>query len=79
MPDIIHPDDKATCQQEWEKVFRHGQELRDFEYRIIDGTGDTRWVAHTSRLVKAGNRIIGMQNTIRDITERKRSEGQLRR
>ena len=39
MPDIIHPDDAERCKQAWADVFHLGFEIKDFEYRIIDGDG----------------------------------------
>ncbi len=40
MPDFIHPDDKAKCEQAWEWVMA-GEALGQFEYRIIDSNGKT--------------------------------------
>ncbi|MCE5250517.1 PAS domain S-box protein [bacterium] len=78
MPDIIYPDDFAKCQLAWEQVFHHGQELRDFEYRIIDGKQEVRWISHSARLVKVDGKVLGMQNTIRNITKRKQGMRALR-
>ena len=77
MPDIIHPDDSTKCSIAWEQVALQGHELRDFEYRIIDSQGNIRWVSHSARLVKVDGKVLGMQNTIRNITERKLTEEEL--
>jgi len=74
IPDIIHPEDMPKCRKTWEMVFLHDQELQDFEYRIIDGDGRIRWVSHSARMCRVKGRKIGIQNTIRDITESKKSE-----
>ncbi len=79
MPDIIHPDDKIRCQQEWEQVFLHGKELRDFEYRIIDGENKERWVSHSAKLVKTNEKVLGIQNTIRNITQQKQWEDSIKK
>jgi PAS domain S-box-containing protein len=72
-PEIIHPDDKAKCSQIWQTVLQ-GRSIRDYEYRIIDGEGKVRWVSHSAQLVVIDGRVVGMHNTIRDTTERKRAE-----
>jgi PAS domain S-box-containing protein len=77
MPDIIYPDDVTKCLQSWKQVAYQGQELHEFEYRIVDGQGAVRWLSHSARLTKIDERVLGMQNTIRDITERKRAEESL--
>ena len=74
MPDIIHPDDAEHCKQTWAEVFREGIEIRDFEYRIIDGNGGVRWVSHTVNFVTVNNKLIGIHNTIRNNTNRKVAE-----
>ena len=68
IPDIIHPEDRARCQKTWENVFLKGEELHDYEYRIIDDEGAVRWIAHSASLLRVDDRILGMQNTIRNIT-----------
>jgi PAS domain S-box-containing protein len=74
MPDFIHPDDKIKCQQEWEKVLIHGKELHDFEYRIIDDKNMERWISHRAKMLESNEKALGMQNTMRNITERKVAE-----
>ena len=74
MPDIIYPDDVIKCLQAWKQVAHQGQELREFEYRIVDGQGAVRWLSHSAKQTAIDEHVLGMQNTIRDITERKRAE-----
>ena len=78
MPDIIHPDDAERCKQAWAEVFQEGLEIKDFEYRIIDGDGGVRWVSHTVNLVTVNNTLMGIHNTIRNITDRKVAEHVIR-
>ncbi|MFZ1729104.1 MAG: PAS domain S-box protein [Bacteroidota bacterium] len=77
MPDFIHPDDKIRCQHEWEQVMLHGKAIHEFEYRIIDSHDNERWVSHSASILKRDEKVLGMQNTIRDITERKQAEDAL--
>ncbi len=78
IPEIIHPDDIARCRETWEQVAHQGLVLHEFEYRIIDGQGAIRWISHSASQTTANERVLGMQNTIRDITGRKRVEEELR-
>ena len=73
-PGIIYPDDVTRCLQAWEQVAHQGQELREFEYRIIDGQGAVRWISHSAKQTPVDGRFLGMLNTIRDITEHKQME-----
>ena len=78
MPDIIHPDDEEKCRKAWHQVLHEGLEIREFEYRIVDNEEKVRCLSHTANLIKSGDKILGIQNTIRNITERKISEQALK-
>jgi PAS domain S-box-containing protein len=77
MIEILRPDDPTRFCQSWQTLMQVGS-IRDQEYRISDGEGNVRWVSHSAQLVKIDGRVVGTQNTIRDTTERKRVEEQLR-
>ncbi|MCX6689146.1 MAG: PAS domain S-box protein, partial [Methanoregula sp.] len=74
MPDIIYPDDVTRCRHAWEQVVQHGQELQDFEYRIVDGAGAVRWISHSAKRATVDGRVLGIQSDICNITERKLAE-----
>ena len=74
LPDIIHPDDSSRFWHAWEQVAQHGQELHDFEYRIVDSQGAVRWVSHSAKQATVNGKILGIQSDIRNITERKQAE-----
>jgi len=78
MPDFIHPDDKERCHAEWQKVMAGGLTC-GFEYRIIDNKGNVRWLSHSAKHIKTNGNIIGMQNILRNITERKTNEIELQK
>jgi len=78
IPDIIHPDDFERCQIAWNQVFQEEPDLREFEYRILDGQGAIRWISHSAKRIRINDSLFGMQNTIRNITERKIAEQTLR-
>ena len=74
LPDILHPDDSSRFWHAWEQVAQHGQELHDFEYRIVDSHGAVRWVSHSAKQALVDGKILGIQSDIRNITERKKAE-----
>jgi len=74
IPDIIHPDDVEMVRLTWGGVYREGKELKEFEYRIIDEQGATRWVSHSAKKYFINEIAIGVVSTIRLITDRKMSE-----
>ncbi|MBW4623444.1 MAG: EAL domain-containing protein [Cyanosarcina radialis HA8281-LM2] len=74
--EVVHPEDRQLVEQ-----FRHNlplEERLDLEYRILQPTGDVRWLKNRSRVILAADgspdRIDGI---IYDITERKQAEEQL--
>lgn len=78
LPDIIHPDDMARCSNAWEDVYKNNVGLNEFEYRIVDSQGETRWLSHNAKMVQANDTVFGVQNTIRNISRRKFAEQALK-
>lgn len=78
-PDIIHPDDLERCRYEWIDVYERQGEVNEYEYRIIDEEGNTRWISHSAKRLKLQDNLWVVQNTIRNITERKTTEEELKR
>jgi PAS domain S-box-containing protein len=75
----IHPEDRRRVAVEHEATIRTGSEYH-IEYRIVTPAGDLRWVVSQGILIKDGSpsdpgRMVGV---IRDITDRKRREDDLR-
>ena len=77
MPEIVHPEDVERAKLAWDKVL-NGRKLNEFEYRIIDDSGKTRWVSHTAIMIKVDEKIMGMQSILRNITKRKVAEQALK-
>jgi len=44
------------------------------EYRLIDKTGEIRWVRSSNRPILDGNNVIGATGVLSDITERRQAE-----
>jgi PAS domain S-box-containing protein len=76
--DYIHPDDRRLLLDEWEQLDR-GEMIDGQEYRVVTRTGDVRWSAGSWRPVRdPRGRSLGYLGTELDITERKRTEHDLR-
>lgn len=70
----FHPDDREACLQKWNKLKANGEEIYNFEYRIYNTKKELHWVSHSAIQVKVKQNPIGIQSTIRDITETKLAE-----
>jgi PAS domain S-box-containing protein len=74
---LIHPDDRHVFEEHVRihHIHGHSDESCEIEFRIIDKSGNMRWIAHGCRPVTGmdGN-YRGRRVTNRDITERKRVE-----
>jgi PAS domain S-box-containing protein len=74
IPEIIHPDDVEMVRLAWGGIFNERKELKEFEYRIIDEQGATRWVSHSAKTHSINSEVIGVLSTIRNITGHKIAE-----
>jgi diguanylate cyclase (GGDEF)-like protein/PAS domain S-box-containing protein len=76
--DVIHPGDAAEMEMAL-RALRAGSEGGTLEYRARKRDGDYVWVEGSLRVYRhpATGRPIGFLNTVRDISERKRSEEHL--
>ena len=68
----IHPDDLGMTQKTMYITLK-GKELKNLEYRFIKKNGDIVWLNHTARPIIIDNKILEIQSTVSDITERKRA------
>ena len=74
--EYIFPDDIETCLNAF-KALQAGTEVVNVEYRFIKATGEIIWLNHTARPIIIENVISGIQNNVRDITERKKADANL--
>lgn len=49
------------------------------EYRVVNRSGEIRWIETSTRPLYEGNELTGIQGTLMDITERKQAEEALKR
>jgi PAS domain S-box-containing protein len=76
--EYIHPEDRRLLLEEWERLDR-GEAIDGQEYRVVTPKGEIRWSAGSWRpLLDERGRPLGYLGTELDITERKRSEHDLR-
>lgn len=77
--ELVHPDDKHRAESAVQTL-REGAEGDIIEVRIRKRDGDYVWVEASLRMVRDAVTGLpsGILNTVRDITERKRAEEQLR-
>jgi PAS domain S-box-containing protein len=76
--DRVHPDDREQVRRAVERSLTT-QEPIEHEYRIVQTSGETRWVfAHGRPVVDSGGKFVALQGTCQDITERKRASDSLR-
>ena len=78
--DIIYPDDLERVREELGKKTEKKISEFDIEYRIFTKTGELRWVdQRTSIYRNKDGEITHFQGIVLDITERKKSEEQLKK
>lgn len=76
-PNIIHPDDFERVHVKFQRS-QHGENGSSFEYRILTQDGRVRWVSHSWSPVFGEGRLKIIVSILRDVTERKRLEHDLR-
>jgi diguanylate cyclase (GGDEF)-like protein/PAS domain S-box-containing protein len=77
--ELVHPEDQLKVQAALREL-RSGSEGIMFECRVRKADGEYLWVESALRLIRnpGTGMPTGILNTVRDISERKRSEQQLR-
>ena len=75
---IIHEEDRSSVQAQFERIL-HGELPPPLEHRIICRNNALRWIRNTTMPHRDGDgRLVAYDGVISDITERKRSELELR-
>jgi len=73
---LIHPDDLDRIRLTFADILE--DRLYPSEYRMWAKDGGVRWVHSSSRPIREGGRVIGLQGRLTDITELKLTEEALR-
>jgi PAS domain S-box-containing protein len=79
--EVVHPDDLAMVEAAFDRTVAEGAVL-DIDYRIrfqhTSGSLEIRHVNCHARPVIGGGRILRLEGVVQDVTERKRTEAELR-
>lgn len=75
--DHVHPEDRKRIEGSFEEAVETGDWA--FETRIIRADDETRWIEAQGEFFYEGGEAVRAVGTVRDITERKRREEQLRK
>ena len=73
--DFVHPDDKPGRIEHFRKILAGSDEPSEFRCLAKDGT--PVWVRTNARAVVEGDRVTGIQGSLIDITDHKRTEEEL--
>jgi PAS domain S-box-containing protein len=74
-PWIVHSEDSNRAKEIFGRAFE-GKNV-EFEHRIITKQGQTRWVLHSCSPILRAGKVVELVSTVRDITERKKTEKEL--
>ncbi len=74
---LVHPDDIHTVQQMHSRI-RDGKHGSNVEYRIIQKSGDSKWVSHSWSTIMKNGHVRMIVSVVRDIQERKKAVEALR-
>jgi len=75
--DFVYEEDLPLIMKRFQELM--SGHLEPTEYRLIDRSGQIRWVRSSSRPIVEDNRVIGLRGVFSDITERKQAIEQIKR
>jgi PAS domain S-box-containing protein len=76
--DYIHPEDKGRVEEAFEVLSSNKEYNGEVEFRLQTKDGDWLWLATTGTAPEVDSPIDGFVTTSRNITERKRTEQELK-
>ena len=72
---LIHPDDIAAVREKSAKALDTGAASGSYEFRLLTGRGDYRWVENRFTPIRDANgRLVEVEGLLIDITDRKGAE-----
>jgi PAS domain S-box-containing protein len=79
LAEFIHPNDLGLCLATVHKVVAKGERIHDIEHRIMHTDGHWRWFSsNVVPLTNEAGKVIGVQGSANDITDRRLAEISLR-
>ncbi|MFH1522509.1 MAG: PAS domain S-box protein [Patescibacteria group bacterium] len=76
---IIHPDDFELVSKHFKDRLVGNEAPTSYSLRIISKSGKVKYISFSGSVIKEGNKSIGVQGFVRDITEQKRAEEEIRK
>lgn len=76
--DHLHVDDRAWAPDYCRGATAQGKD-HDFEYRMLSADGRIIWIRDSVQVLTSGDRVVGLQGFMFDITTRKQAEESLHR
>jgi diguanylate cyclase (GGDEF)-like protein/PAS domain S-box-containing protein len=76
---LIRKDKRRGAERFYLRQFARHQKNTYYEFPIVDGYGRERWIGQNVQLVLEGGKATGFQAIARDITDRKRTEAELKK
>jgi len=74
--EFIHKQDLKHFMEQFKKVL--SGEIEASEYRILDKSGEIRWIRSSSHPIYGKKHVAGLQGVITEITDRKKAEEALK-
>ncbi len=73
---FVHPDDLPGLISSLERTLEGG--LEPYEFRVLDKTGEVRYVRTSSRLLREGGELRGLAGVMVDVTDARAAEEEAR-
>jgi PAS domain S-box-containing protein len=74
---FVYPEDVPEVESQLSTCFQMGEDLKGFQFRVVDHESKVLDVECNARSIGKGSRKAGLQMVIRDISKRKRLETEL--
>jgi PAS domain S-box-containing protein len=75
---LLPAEDVESVFEEYNRLFRTGEPIRDLVYEIVRKDGERRLIEGYVNVINREGTIVGFQGTLRDITEGKKAQDALR-
>jgi PAS domain S-box-containing protein len=76
LSELVHPQDRSRVIEDFEHLLSGHAAI--YEVRLLTETGDVRWARASSRALLDGDRVIGVEGVLTDITQQKVADEALR-
>lgn len=76
--ELIVAESKETAKEFYKSQFLNRISETTYAFQIVTKSGESKWVEQTVSLLAENNWVIGFQSIVRDITERKKTENEIK-